>query len=81
VAPKAGLASVAFEGLACGTYAIAVVHDENGDGKLATGLFGIPVEGLGGSRDAKGFMGPPGFDAAKLTFKDPRTPVAITVNY
>lgn len=40
-----------FEGLAAGTYAISVMHDENGNGKLDTNFVGMPIEGYGFSND------------------------------
>ena len=42
-----------------GQYAIRFFHDENSNGKMDTGTFGIPTEGYGFSNDARGFMGPP----------------------
>ena len=36
-----------FYGLKHGTYAVALFHDENGDGKLNTNFLGIPREGFG----------------------------------
>ncbi|MBD2770737.1 DUF2141 domain-containing protein [Iningainema tapete] len=36
-----------FYGLKPGTYAVAVVDDQNGDNKLNTDFFGIPKEGFG----------------------------------
>ena len=56
-----------FPGLPAGTYAIGVLHDEDGDHKMKTGLFGIPREGYGTSRDARGRFGPPRFDDARLS--------------
>jgi len=44
-----------FEDIPPGTYAMAVIHDENMNGKLDTHLLGIPKEGFGFSNDAKGF--------------------------
>lgn len=55
-----------FEGVPAGSFAISVFHDENLDGKLDTGTFGIPTEAYGFSRDARGTFGPPGFDEARL---------------
>jgi uncharacterized protein (DUF2141 family) len=55
-----------FDPVTAGTYAVACLHDENGNGKLDTGLFGIPKEGTVVSNHAKGFMGPPSFDKAKF---------------
>lgn len=36
-----------FHHLKAGRYAIAVLHDEDSDGKLATNFIGIPKEGVG----------------------------------
>ena len=36
-----------------GNYAAAVVHDENGNGKLDTNFIGIPVEGYGVTNNPK----------------------------
>jgi uncharacterized protein (DUF2141 family) len=40
-----------FSGLKPGTYAVAVVDDQNGDRKLNKDFFGIPKEGFGISRN------------------------------
>lgn len=53
-----------FRGLPAGRYAISAYHDENGNGKLDRNLVGLPTERYGMSRDARGTMGPPAFDAA-----------------
>ncbi len=37
--------TITFPDVAAGTYAVACFHDENGNGKLDTGMFGIPTEG------------------------------------
>jgi uncharacterized protein (DUF2141 family) len=63
-----------------GTYAVSVLHDENGNGRLDTGFFGIPREGLGASNDAQGRFGPPRFEDAKLAVPADRTTV-IHVRY
>jgi uncharacterized protein (DUF2141 family) len=57
-----------FDPIAAGTYAVACFHDQNKNGKLDRGLFGIPTEDTVASNHAKGFMGPPSFDKAKFTF-------------
>lgn len=46
-----------------GRYAVAIVHDENGNGKLDKRLI-VPREGYGFSRDAPVRMGPPSFESA-----------------
>jgi uncharacterized protein (DUF2141 family) len=44
-----------------GTYAIAVVHDENKNEKLDTNFFGVPTEGYGFSNNKTGVFGAPSF--------------------
>lgn len=55
-----------FDALPRGGYAIAVIHDENGNAKLDT-VAGIPREGFGFSRNPRIFFGPPRFAAARFT--------------
>ncbi len=54
---------LAFGRVPAGDYAIALIHDENANGKLDTRLM-IPREGFGFSRDAAVRMGPPSFRRA-----------------
>lgn len=61
-----GRARCVFEGLAPGEYAVAAFHDENANGEMDRGLFGIPTEGTGASNDARGVMAPPPYDGAKF---------------
>jgi uncharacterized protein (DUF2141 family) len=70
-----------FSGIAPGTYAISVFHDENSNGKLDTNFLGIPREGVGASNDAKGHLGPPKFDAAAFHFSGGRMTLRIKINY
>lgn len=81
VAPRDGKASVVFAPVACGLYAVAVVHDENGNAKLDTNVIGIPKEGLGASRNARRMFGPPTFDDARVRVTNGRTTLPITVVY
>lgn len=55
--------SVHIDGLAHGTYAVAVIHDENNNAKLDT-FAGIPREGFGFSRNPGIGFGPPRFRSA-----------------
>lgn len=57
----------AFSGIAPATYAVALFHDENGDGKLNTNFVGIPREGVGVSNNKFRSFGPPTWDDAKFT--------------
>lgn len=52
--------SIRLAGLAPGTWALAVMHDENGNGRLDR-FVGIPREGFGFSRNPRLRMGPPRF--------------------
>ena len=70
-----------FSGVAQGTYAVSVVHDENANGKLDTNFIGMPREGVGASNDAKGHMGPPKFSAASFQYAGGRLDLKIHVNY
>ena len=70
-----------FPGVAPGTYAVSVIHDENSNGKLDTNFMGIPREGVGASNDARGHFGPPKFDAASFRFSGGQLTLKITVNY
>lgn len=51
-----------------GIYAISVVYDEDNNGKLNTGFFGIPTEKIGFSNGATSRFGPPSFDEASFRF-------------
>ena len=70
-----------FPGIASGTYAVSVFHDENSNGKMDTNLMGIPREGVGASNDAKGHFGPPKFEAAAFRFSGGRQDLKITIYY
>jgi uncharacterized protein (DUF2141 family) len=48
-----------FEDIPPGTYALAVIHDENMNGKLDTNWLGIPKEGYGFSNAVKAMRGAP----------------------
>jgi uncharacterized protein (DUF2141 family) len=70
-----------FDPIPAGIYAVACFHDENGNGKLDTGLFGIPTEGTVVSNNAKGWMGPPSFKAAKFSFAGRPTELPLAMSY
>ena len=60
-----GSVSFTFTNVKPGRYAVALLHDENANGKADRALGMMPREGFGFSRDAKVRMGPPSFaDAA-----------------
>jgi uncharacterized protein (DUF2141 family) len=72
-----------FKAVAGGTYAVAVMHDENGDGKLNRSFIGVPTEGYGASNDARpGLMRAPRFaDARFLVPAGATTTLAVPVHY
>jgi uncharacterized protein (DUF2141 family) len=76
-----GHAFCEFSGIASGTYAVSVFHDENSNGKMDTNFMGIPREGVGASNNAKGHFGPPKFEAAAFHFSGDRVDLKITINY
>ena len=71
-----GKVVITFKGLKDGVYAVAAIHDENGNGELDTNFLGIPTEGVGISTNPR-LMGKPHFDQAQFEIKGK---AAITVN-
>jgi uncharacterized protein (DUF2141 family) len=55
-----------FEGVTQGTYAVAVVHDENDNGKLDTNFFGAPTEGYGVSNNHTYAFSAPEWEESKF---------------
>ena len=70
-----------FETVPAGTYAIAVLHDENMNGKMDTNFFGFPKEGGGASNNPKPRRGPPRFDDSKFVLKEEHTKLEIKLQY
>ena len=64
---RAGALRMVFQNVPPGPFAVTVLHDEDGDFRMDTGLFGIPTEGYGFSRDAHGAFGPPDYAQCVLT--------------
>lgn len=61
--------AAAIEGLAPGTYAIKLFHDIDGDGKMGTNPYGMPIEPFAFSNNAVGNMGPAKWADAKFEVK------------
>lgn len=64
-----------------GTYALAVIHDENMDGKLNTNFLGIPTEGYGFSSGAEAGMSAPSFEAASFSYDGQNLDLTIRLDY
>ncbi|MBO1905979.1 DUF2141 domain-containing protein [Microvirga sp. 3-52] len=74
----AGTVELRIRNVKPGTYAIAVFHDVNGNGKLDRSFIGLPNEPYGFSNDV-GRRGPPNFEAARILVKEPTTTVVIPI--
>jgi uncharacterized protein (DUF2141 family) len=57
---------VRFEDLPDGDYAMRAFHDVDGDGKMKTNPFGMPIEPFAFSNNAAGNMGPASWERAKF---------------
>ena len=64
VVPAGRTVTLEFAGVTPGRYAIALLHDENNNGKADRAFSLMPKEGYGFSRDAPVVMGPPSFEQA-----------------
>ncbi len=78
--PAAQLSQMHFEGLPSGDYAIALIHDENGNNKLDT-FMGIPREGFGFSRNPAIRFGPPKFASARFAVTSGTVDESVHVKY
>ena len=72
--------ALSFADLPSGAYALALIHDENGNGRLDT-RFGIPTEGFGFSRNPAILFGPPRFAAARFAVAGGENDQTVKVRY
>lgn len=70
-----------FAYLKPGSYAVAVIHDTNGDGTLNSNVLGIPKEGIGFSRNPRIITGPPNFGESAIIVVGPNTDIYIQLQY
>ncbi len=71
-----------FVGVEPGTYAIAVIHDENLNGELDTNFFGVPKEGYGFSGGAEvSMLSAPSFSEAEFSYDGEVLNLLISLNY
>jgi uncharacterized protein (DUF2141 family) len=81
VVPAATKVELRFTGVKPGNYAIALLHDENGNGKADRSLGMMPKEGYGFSRDAPVNMAPPKFNDAVMAIGEGLSRLTIKMRY
>jgi uncharacterized protein (DUF2141 family) len=81
VVPAGKTVEIRFTGVKPGEYAIALLHDENDNGKADRALGMMPKEGYGFSRDAPVKMAPPKFKDAVMTVGEGTSRVTIKMRY
>ena len=59
VPARAGVTTLTIPNVPAGEYAAQSFHDENDNGEIDRGMFGIPKEGVGFSRNARIVFSPP----------------------
>jgi uncharacterized protein (DUF2141 family) len=80
-AVREGRTTVTFEDVPAGRYAISCMHDEDGNGRMRTGAFGIPKEGWAVSRNVSPTMRAPRFEEAAVDFDGSQTTLRIQMQY
>lgn len=71
--PVSGATASASVDIPAGDYGIKLFHDVDGDGKMATNPFGMPIEPFGFSNNAPAKFGPAVWADAKFTVSAPAT--------
>lgn len=73
--------TIQLKDLQPGRYAIAVLHDLNGDREANRNVLGMPTEGFGFSRNPKIGFKAPRFEEAAIAVKGKQTQIQIRLNY
>jgi uncharacterized protein (DUF2141 family) len=73
--------TVRFDAIGQGPWALAVLHDENGNAVLDRNLLGIPREGIGASNRATDRLGVPRFEDARFTLPPDGLRLAVALRY
>jgi len=81
VVPAAEKVVIRFTAVKPGDYAVALLHDENNNGKADRSLGMMPKEGYGFSRDAPVKMAPPKFRDAVFSQGEGTTRITIKMRY
>lgn len=78
---KPGSVAVSMPDIPPGRYAVQAYHDEDGNGRLRKGLFGLPAEAIGFSRDARIRLGAPSFEDAAIDVAEPVTATRLRLRH
>ncbi len=76
-----GVSVVVVPGVPDGVYGIIAFHDSNDNGEVDRDFVGLPVEGVGFSRNAPLRLAGPRFEDAALQIAGPRVVVPITLHF
>ena len=79
-APAGAAGPIVIDGLASGTYALAVIHDENGNARLDT-MARIPREGFGFSGNPPIRFGPPKFEQVRFSVGEGAVRQQVRIRY
>ena len=79
--PNTMSAQVTFKDLPQGTFAVSVLHDENGNGKMDKNFVGMPKEGYGASNNPSKKRRAPTFDEAKFSLNASEQTIEIRLIY
>ena len=71
---------IRLEGIAFGTYAVTVLHDEDKDGKMTPGFLGMPTEAMGISNNPRSYFGAPAYADALFQINPPEKTLPITLH-
>ncbi|NDJ17293.1 DUF2141 domain-containing protein [Myxacorys almedinensis A] len=72
---------VEFQNLKPGSYAIAVLHDADGNSQANRNALGIPTEGFGFSKNPAIRLGAPSFSETAFQVSGTTTKIQIRLNY
>ena len=78
---KPGSVVVSVTDVPPGRYAVQAYHDEDGSGRLRKGLFGIPADAIGFSRDAPVRLRAPSFEEAAIDIAEPATATRLRLRH
>ena len=73
--------TVVFDHLRSGRYALGAYHDENGNDRFDTSLFGFPAEGYALSNGVRAIISRPRFADAAFPLTEAGTQVALHIRY